>query len=101
MEAITNTVTGSDMPPYLNADLQFLGMKGEGIIDDSVWIFKSHHPFRDKDSPLSSANKAICVVRNPLDAILSFFSLMTTFSQARTIPPEKLKEVKESFEKFA
>lgn len=47
-EEITGVATGSDMVMKynLNVSLQYTGFKGEGIVDDRIWINKSHFPVR-------------------------------------------------------
>ena len=46
LENITGTCTGSDMVmKYVpNLALQHCGFKGEGVVDSSTWIMKSHFP---------------------------------------------------------
>lgn len=48
-------------------------MLGESIVDDRVWVIKSHYPYPMNDSGPINANKVICCARNPLDAIHSLF----------------------------
>jgi len=61
-----------------------LGNKGEQIIDDRIWVAKSHSPlgFGTEEKEWRSA-KAIVVVRNPIDVIpsLSGVFLGQTHSQ--------------------
>ena len=47
-ENLTGIATGSDqvMKFSLNVALQYSGFKAEGIVDERVWINKSHFPFR-------------------------------------------------------
>ena len=47
-ENVTGVATGSDMvlKHSPNVALQACGFKGEGIIDDTCWIKKSHYPFK-------------------------------------------------------
>ncbi|CDW84253.1 UNKNOWN [Stylonychia lemnae] len=44
LENITNIVTGTDMDFAVNYELGLNGFKGEGHVDDRVWIQKSHYP---------------------------------------------------------
>jgi hypothetical protein len=39
-----------------------MGLKGEGVVDDSVWIVKSHFPERNGHS-VFKANKCLLIVR--------------------------------------
>lgn len=52
-------------------------MKGEGIVDESVWFVKTHFPERVGYKAFI-AKKAIVVVRNPWDAIDSYFNMTLT-----------------------
>jgi len=56
--------------------LQLQGLKGEDIVDDTVWIVKTHSPWCMPFAPLYKANKMMCVVRNPLDVVLSWLNLV-------------------------
>ena len=62
------------------------GLKGEHIVDDTVWVVKSHSPWIMPESQLFSANKVIVVVRNPLDAILSFLNLCSLSNHTQKAP---------------
>ena len=75
MELCTGVVTGADNTLHLNVVLQMQGTKGEGITDDTCWIVKSHSPWIMPEAPVFYANKAIVIVRNPLDTCLSFLHL--------------------------
>ena len=71
LELVTGVFTGS----YLGLDkaipLQQLGLLGEGIFDsNSIWITKSHHPFESLMGRLT-ADKIICIARNPIDVFPS------------------------------
>ena len=48
MEKITGIVTGSeaDITLGLIQALMDEGLEGEGLVDDHVWVVKSHHPER-------------------------------------------------------
>lgn len=79
LERITSVITGSDhnLDLKLNRDLFELGMAGEGKLDDTVWVVKTHYPERIGHSPLR-VNKCILMVRSPIDCIWSFFNMMCT-----------------------
>ena len=57
-----------------------MGMKGEGCIDNSVWVVKSHHPLVYYMATKFTANKTFMVVRNPLDVFPSYAALLNTMS---------------------
>jgi hypothetical protein len=44
-ELLTNIDTGADFYLPFNVILQMQGLKSEGIIDDTVWIVKTHSPW--------------------------------------------------------
>lgn len=50
------------------------GYRGEGITDESVWIVKSHFPER-YGFIRYFVSRVILVVRNPFDAIESYFHM--------------------------
>ena len=79
LEDISGIFTGSDcdIRRPLNRQLQMMGLSGEGKLDDSVWIAKTHYPERiGRDT--CHATKCIVIVRNPLDAIFSLFNMVGT-----------------------
>ena len=53
-----------------------LGMRGANIIDDRVWVVKTHYPLNAPGSLNLDSNKVIVCVRNPLDVFHSLFSMM-------------------------
>ena len=69
----------------LNTALQFAGFKGEGIVDDRVWINKTHFPYRIPYDNKYTTNMILCCVRNPLDVIVSNFLFLCTLTHNRTI----------------
>ncbi|DAZ96030.1 TPA: hypothetical protein N0F65_000025 [Lagenidium giganteum] len=86
LEKVTGVYTGCDTRPdrSLSQELQNYGMKGEGVVDDSVWFVKTHFPERPGWKPFK-INKAILVVRNPWDAIDSYFNMMLTKSHNKSL----------------
>lgn len=72
LELLTGVATGGDVKFDISSILQILGSKGEEHLDDAVWIVKSHTPWAKADSPLWTANKVVCIVRNPMDVIVSY-----------------------------
>ena len=69
-----------------------MGLSGEGKMDDSVWIVKSHFPERIGSAPFK-ANKCIVIVRNPLDCIYSLFNMVGTTTHSESLNKEMLKRV--------
>jgi|LauGreDrversion4_2_1035121.scaffolds.fasta_scaffold1501881_1 hypothetical protein len=74
LESITGIATGSIYPNFytMNFSLLAAGFKGETHLDDSVWVFKAHHPFLFSQVSNPKVSKAIVCVRNPYDVIVSF-----------------------------
>ncbi len=79
LEQKTGLVTGSDSRSNrpLAASLIQYGFKGEGIVDSSVWIVKSHFPER-MGYVQCPGDRAILLIRNPFDAIESYFHMGLT-----------------------
>jgi len=103
IEKKTKLVTGSDTRPNrtLSASLILSGfkvksfispfksfplivLKGEGIVDDSVWVVKTHFPERMGHVRFPAEN-VIILVRNPFDAIESHFHMCMTNSHEKTL----------------
>ncbi len=76
-----------------------MGMVGEGKIDNSVWIVKSHYPER-KGHSVFDTHKCIVIVRSPIDCISSLFNMIATGSHTNSIPEEKLEKVQELWQEF-
>jgi hypothetical protein len=57
-----------------------MGMKGEDIVDDTVWVGKTHSPWLMPYAPVFHCNKMVIVVRNPLDVIVSWLNLIAQAS---------------------
>ena len=62
------------------------GMKGEDIVDDTVWVVKSHSPWIMHEAPVFHSNKVIVIVRNPLDTNLSWLHLVAMANHAVKSP---------------
>jgi hypothetical protein len=76
LEEKTGIITGSDSRTNrtLSAALLQCGFQGEGVVDSSVWIIKSHYPERMGYIKFAS-NRIILLVRNPFDALESYFHM--------------------------
>lgn len=86
LEQVTGITTGASVSLHTATSLQIMGLKGEQIADNRVFITKAHHPMSIPNNELFSVNKVICCVRNPLDVIISYASLNCTMSH--TTKPE-------------
>mmetsp|Transcript_5637 Transcript_5637/g.4033 ORF Transcript_5637/g.4033 Transcript_5637/m.4033 type:complete len:123 (-) Transcript_5637:569-937(-) len=49
-----------------------MGLKGEYIVDDTVFISKTHHPGKAPYSIPLTVNKVLFIARNPFDVMISF-----------------------------
>ena len=82
LENITGLITGSEMIPALSVAIMYIGLKGESITDNTVWITKSHAPlFPPGGATPVTTNQMFCCVRNILDVICSIFNFFHTFTQ--------------------
>jgi len=52
------------------------GLKGEFVVDDTVWVAKTHTPWIMPEAPVFFCNKMICIMRNPLDTFISWLNLV-------------------------
>lgn len=79
LETSSGVYTGCDTHPErsLSKQLRECGMLGEGVVDESVWFVKSHYPERVGWKPFR-VRKVILIVRNPWDAMDSYFNMMLT-----------------------
>ena len=91
LEKATGYVTGSDSRPNrtLTSNLLRCGFIGEGIVDNSVEIVKSHSPERTGYIPFTS-DCIILLVRNPFDSLESYFHMGMTNSHNKSLSDEVL-----------
>lgn len=71
------------------------GMKGEDIADDSVWIVKTHSPWLMPYAPIFHANKMVTIIRNPLDVIISWLTLVSLCNHNTKLAYDPSKEYPE------
>lgn len=86
IEQATGVITGADTLPErtLSQALQRCGARGEGIVDGRVWVVKTHYPERKGFVELP-VDRAILLVRNPWDAIDSYFNMALTNDHATSL----------------
>ena len=72
---------------------------GENLIDDRVWITKSHFPERVFFAH-QTINKAVVIVRNPLDAIFSKFNFDVTHTHDTSISDRSMAKYADLFDEF-
>ena len=89
LEKIMGLTSGSDcdITKKLNKDLMLMGLAGEGLVDKRVMIVKTHYPERYGKTKFYS-ERAILLVRNPVDSITSLFNMVCTGSHNRSISDE-------------
>jgi hypothetical protein len=96
-EHTTLRVTGSDMQGGL-AKHDLVGEMSVGC--DKVQFVKTHFPER-RGTPQFRCSRAVLLVRNPFDAIDSFFNLMMTGTHTQNISQEIREKTTKYFEEFA
>jgi len=79
LEGVTGVVTGSDTRPdrVLSRSLLKKGLRGEGVVDERAWVVKTHWPERYGYRRFPT-QRIILLVRNPFDAIHSYFNMGLT-----------------------
>lgn len=101
LETLYGVFTGSDTRPdrtLSRALRDQFGMAGEGVVDPSlVRIVKSHWPERRGWKPVR-AHRAILVVRNPFDAIDSYFNMCLTNTHDLSLAEENYSRFKTLWE---
>lgn len=89
IEHYTGITTGSDSRTnrVLTSALLACGFYGEGITDSSVLVVKSHYPERMGYSKFG-VKKVILLVRNPFDALESYFHMGMTDTHNKNLTNE-------------
>jgi len=89
LEYSTGIYTGSY---YLDKHLLANGYRGETVTEKGkVLFFKSHHPSLVED-PLPPFDKVVQLIRNPFEAIWSYFEFLATKNHENMVPMEILEE---------
>ena len=93
LEKIMGVTTGSDcdITKKLNKELMLRGLEGEGLVDNRVWVVKSHYPERYGNSEYY-CDRAILLVRNPMDCIVSLFHMVCSGSHNYSIHDDDFKK---------
>lgn len=108
LEGITNILTGSDDPhtnfsllPTGEKDIPniYLNFDGTYIVDDSVWVYKTHYPIR-KGKGTYGFNKILLITRNPYDAIESLFNMYMTNTHTDSIKESMFLKYSHDWEEF-
>ena len=61
--------------------------QGEGVIDSSVWVVKTHYPER-MGYVKCTGERVILLARNPFDAIESYFHMGLTNTHNKSLTAE-------------
>lgn len=101
LEKIMGLTSGSDcdITKKLNKDLMLMGLAGEGLVDKRTLIVKTHYPERYGKTKFY-AERAILLVRNPLDCITSLFNMVCTGTHNRSIHDEDFRQFSEHWAEF-
>ena len=93
LEKILGIATGSDgdIKAKLIGELMKKGLSGEGLVDKSVFIVKSHYPERWGKQKFY-CERAILLVRNPIDSITSLFNMVCTGTHSLSILDSDFKK---------
>jgi hypothetical protein len=89
LEKIMGLCTGSDGDITLGLidALMQQGLPGEGLVDKRVWVIKTHYPER-MGRVRYGCERALLLVRSPLDAIVSLFNMDLCNSHDTSIADE-------------
>lgn len=98
LEALIGCVTGSDSRPDRSLSRQLRRqLSGEGRVDTP--IVKTHWPERTGHVPFT-ANKAILLLRNPYDAIDSYWNMNATCSHSAKLHDSVYSQFTEKFDRL-
>jgi hypothetical protein len=94
-------VTGSDcdVTKKLNKALLEFGLFGEGLVDKRVWVVKTHYPERYGKTKFGS-ERAILLVRSPLDCMTSLFNMVCSGSHDLSIADSDYKKFYKVWNEF-
>jgi hypothetical protein len=104
LEKATGIVTGSDTRPDRSLSLELAerhNLVGEGVTHPSMVAFvKTHWPERTGNQ-VYKGKRAILLVRNPYDAIDSYWNLNVTKSHTKTVTDSVYERFHDKFERLA
>ena len=96
IERVTGVHTGSDTRAdrALGRQLKDFGLLGEGRVDPSVWVVKTHWPER-KGHAIVRGERTILLVRNPFNALVSYFNMLLTQTHTSGIADTDFERLQE------
>jgi len=68
-----------------------MGLAGEGLVDKRVWTIKTHYPERYGKTKFG-AERAILLVRSPLDCITSLYNMVCSGSHDLSVADDTYKK---------
>ena len=86
IEQVTGVHTGGDIPVAEGLPLQQQGMIGTIFGNNQIWVTKTHYPWV-KQPNIFTAEKVICIARNPIDNIPSLTSM--SYTQSHSVEPNR------------
>jgi len=98
LERTTGIVTGSDTRPDRSLSRQLAeqhGLVGEGIVVGCPFV-KTHWPERPGNRPFAG-QRAVLLVRNPYDAMDSYWNMNATKSHTQTLQPSVYQQYREQW----
>lgn len=101
LESSLGIVTGSDSRTNrtLSESLLQCGFKGEGVVDDSIWVVKTHYPERMGYRKFS-CSRVVLLVRNPFDAIESYFYMGMTNTHNKRLSSKAFDSLRHLWPEF-
>ena len=93
LEGITGIVTGSDTDVSRKPIIELMekGFQGEGLADRRIWVCKSNFPEKMGIARVP-IDRAIVLVRSPMDAIMSFFHMNASGTRDCSISDDDMKK---------
>lgn len=102
LERLSGIVTGSDNRPdrKLSRDLAVKhNLIGEGVTNTRIQVLKTHYP--ERPGFRAKGKRAILLVRNPYDAIDSYWNLNLTNTHTETVVDDVYEKYNDTFEDLA
>ena len=101
LEKIMGLCSGSDsdITKKLNKDLMMMGLAGESLVDKRVMIIKTHYPER-YGKTMHYADRAILLMRNPVDCITSLYHMVATGTHNLSMSDENINDYPQMFSEF-
>lgn len=95
IEQMTGIFTGATVKLFTSTSLQMMGLAGEEVTDDRVWVVKAHHPGLMPGAITFNSTKVICCIRNPIDVFVSFATFVNAMSHSAQTEYEIYKDFPE------